>query len=161
MDFLKKHYEKIILGIVLVGLAVAVAFIPFKVGTEKKELDEKRVSLIPRSVKLLTNVDLSLPQASLKRIAEPLTLNFASPHRLLNPMPWQKSANNQLIKYDDSHIGPKAVAITKLTPLYLIITLDNVNISDSGPRYVIGVQKEAAVQASQRVKKETYSKLND
>jgi len=57
MDFVKKHYEKIILGIVLVGLAVAVAFIPFKVASEKKELDEKRLSLIPRSVKPLTNLD--------------------------------------------------------------------------------------------------------
>jgi len=161
MDFLKKHYEKIILGIVLIGLAAAVAFIPFKVASERKELDDKRISLIPRSVKPLTNADLSLPQASLKRISEPLVLNLASPHRLFNPMPWQKAANNQLIKFDDSHIGPKAVTITKITPLYLVIMLDNVNISDSGPRYVLGVQKEAATQSSQRVKKETYSKLND
>jgi hypothetical protein len=29
MDFLKKHYEKIILGVVLIGLAVAVAVLPF------------------------------------------------------------------------------------------------------------------------------------
>jgi hypothetical protein len=54
------------------------------------------------------------------------------------------------------------VVINKITPLHLIITLDNVNISDTGAaRYVIGVQKEAATQASQRTKKETYSKLND
>jgi hypothetical protein len=161
MDFLKKHYEKIILGIVLVGLAAAVAFIPFKVASERTELEEKRKSLIPRSVKSLTNVDLSLPQSSLKRVTEPLIVNFAFPHRLFNPMPWQKAANGVLIKYDDSHIGPRAVTISKMTPLYLIITIDNVNISDSGPRYVIGVQKEAATQTSQRVKKETYSKLND
>jgi len=161
MDFLKKHYEKIILGIVLVGLAVAVAFIPFKVGSERKELDEKRISLIPRSVKPLTNLDLTTPQASLKRIAEPINVNFSAPHRLFNPVPWQKSASGQLIKYDDTHIGPKAVTISKITPLYLIITVDNVNISDSGPRYVLGVQKEAAAQSSQRIKKETYSKLND
>jgi len=161
MDFLKKHYEKLILGIVLVGLVVAAGFIPFKVANERKELEEKRTSLIPRSVKPLTNLDLTLPQTSLKRVAEPTILNFSSPHRLYNPMPWQKAANGQLIKYDDSHIGPKAVVINKLTPLYLVITLDNINISDSGPRYVIGVQKEAATQATQRIKKETYSKLND
>jgi hypothetical protein len=161
MDFLKKHYEKLILGIVLIGLVVAAGFIPFKVSTERKELEEKREALIPRSVKPLTNLDLSLPQTSLKRVAEPTILNFSTPHRLYNPIPWQKAVNGQLIKYDDSHIGPKAVVINKLTPLFLVITLDNVNISDAGPRYVIGVQKEAAVQASQRIKKETYSKIND
>src|SRR5689334_8607743 len=101
MDFLKKHYEKLILGIVLIGLVVAAGFIPFKVASERKELDDKRVSLIPRSVKPLTNLDLTLPQTSLKRVAEPTILNFSSPHRLYNPMPWQKAANGQLIKYDD------------------------------------------------------------
>ncbi len=161
MDFVKKHYEKIILGIVLVGLAVAVGFIPFKVANEKRDLDEKRQSLIPRSVKPLTNVDLTLPETALKRIAAPATVDFSAPHRLFNAMPWQKAAGGQLIKYDDSHIGPKAVIITRISPLYLIITLDKVNISDAGPRYVIGVQKEAAASAAQRVKKETYSKPND
>src|SRR6185503_7312225 len=91
----------------------------------------------------------------------PATLNFSTPHRLLNAMPWQKAANGQLIKYDDSHIGPKAVTITKLTPLYLIISLDNVNVSDAGPRYVIGVQKEAATSPSQRNHKGFYSKLDE
>src|SRR5947208_12794158 len=114
MDFLKKHYEKIILGVVLLGLAVAVAFIPFKVGSERKDLDDKRLSLIPRSVKPLTNLDLTTPQTSLKRVAEPTVVNFSSPHRLFNAVPWQKAANGQLIKYDDTHIGPKAVTITKI-----------------------------------------------
>jgi len=161
MDFLKKHYEKLILGVVLVGLVVAAGFIPFKVATERKELEEKREALIPRSVKPLTNLDLTVSQTSLKRVSEPIVLNLSVPHRLYNPVPWQKGANGQLFRYDDSHIGPKAVVINKLTPLFLVITLDNVNISDSGPRYVIGVQKEAAVMASQRIKKETYSKIND
>src|SRR5229473_2743537 len=161
MDFVKKHYEKIILGIVLVGLAVAVAFIPFKVSNEKKDLDEKRINLIPRSVKPLTNLDLSLPETALKRVAAPAAVDFSAPHRLFNPLPWQKSASGQLIKYDDSHIGPKAVVITRVAPLYLMISLDKVNISDAGPRYVIGIQKEAATAAAQRVKKETYCKPND
>jgi hypothetical protein len=161
MEFLKNNYEKIILGIVLVGLAVAVAFIPFKVSNEKKELDQKREGLIPRSVKPLTNLDLTLPETALKRVAAPAVVDFSAPHRLFNPMPWQKGSSGQLIKYDDSHIGPKAVTITRISPLFLIITLDKVNMSDAGPRYVIGVQKEAASQPSQRVKKETYSKPND
>jgi hypothetical protein len=138
MDFLKKHYEKLILGVVLIGLVAAAGFIPFKVASERKELEEKKASLIPRSVKPLTNLDLTLPQTSLKRVAEPVVLNLSGPHRLYNPRPWQKAVNNQLIPFDDTHIGPKAVVISKLTPLYLIIMLDNVNISDSGPRYVIG-----------------------
>jgi hypothetical protein len=161
MEFLKKHYEKIILGVVLLGLAVAVAFIPFKVASERESLRSKRESLIPRSVKPLTNLDLSLPEAALKRVTTPVVLDFTTVHRLFNPVPWQKGADGHLIKFDDTHIGPKAVVVTKLSPLYMIISLDSVNISDSGPRYVISVQKEAAAQPSQRVKKGHYCKLND
>ncbi len=161
MEFLKRHYEKLILGIVLLGLAVAVAFIPLKVASERESLRAKREGLIPRSVKPLTNLDLTVAEAALKRVTSPVVIDFSTTHRLFNPMPWQKAADGHLIKYDDTHIGPKAVAVTKLTPLYLIISLDNVNMSDSGARYVIGVQKEAAVQPSQRVKKGNYCKLND
>jgi hypothetical protein len=161
MDFLKRHYEKIILGIVLLGLAGAVAFIPFKVANEKKELDQKREGLIPRSVKPLTNLDLSVPEAALKHVAAPVALNFSTPHRLFNAMPWQKAASGQLIKYDDSHIGPKAVTITKLTPLYLIVSLEKVEVSETGARYTIFVEKQAAPQASQRIRKGAYAKLNE
>src|SRR5437660_436943 len=109
MDFLKKHYEKVLLGLVLVGLAVAVAFIPFKVASERQELKDKQSSLIPRKVPPLTNVDLTVSETALKRVAAPVVLDFAAPNRLFNPVPWQKSAGGQLLKYDDSHIGPKAV----------------------------------------------------
>ena len=161
MDFLKKHYEKIILGVVLLGLAVAVAFIPFKVASERESLRTKREGLIPRSVKPLTNLDLTLPEAALKRGTTPTVLDFTTSHRLFNPMPWQKAADGHLIKFDDTHIGPKAVVVTKLSPLYLIISLDSVSVSDTGPRYVISVQKEAAIQPAQRVKKGHYCKLNE
>src|SRR5258705_8316560 len=162
MDFVKKHYEKIILGIVLVGLAVAVAFIPIKVASEKQELKDKQAALVQRKVAPLTNLDLTVPQTALKRVASPVVLDFSAPHRLFNPMPWQKSVSGALVKYDDSHIGPKAVTITKVSPLYLLVSLDNVNIlADSQPRYVIGVQKEGAASPAQRTKKGYYCKLNE
>ena len=161
MDFLKKHYEKIILGIVLMGLLVAVGFIPVKIGSERQELEAKRERLIPHSVKPLSNLDLTMSEAALKRVSTQIVLDLGSVHRLFNAMPWQRGANGQLIKYDDSHIGPKAVTITKLTPLYLLISLDQVNTSDTGARYVIGVEKQAATMPSQRNKKGYYCKLND
>ena len=74
-------------------------------------------------------------------------------------MPWQKAADGQLIPLDDTHIGPQAVAITELSPLYLNITLDSVSVLDSGTKYVIGMQREAAPQQKDRSKKQTYSSV--
>ena len=35
MDFIKKHYEKVLLGVVLVGLIGALGYLPFKISDEK------------------------------------------------------------------------------------------------------------------------------
>jgi tRNA A-37 threonylcarbamoyl transferase component Bud32/tetratricopeptide (TPR) repeat protein len=56
--------------------------------------------------------------------------------------------------------GPEGLAITKLTPLYLKLTLENVISSDSGPRYVIGVQQEAAASPKERAKRQYYCSLD-
>ena len=134
MDFLKKHYEKVLLGVVLLGLAVAVAFLPFKIASEKQKLEEMRNQLIHAPVKPLTNLDLSLPDKVLKQAAAPTRVDFSRPHRLFNPLPWQKAADGRLIKVVDANIGPNALVITKLTPLYLKLTLDGVTAMDSGVR---------------------------
>ncbi len=156
MDFLKKHYEKVLLGVVLLGLAVAVAFLPLKIANEKQTLLNMRQQLINPKVKPLTNLDLTVPDNTLKRVAVPVTLDFSAPNRLFNPMLWQKAADGHLIKADESNIGPKALVITQIIPLYLKLTLDSVTTLGSEPRYVIGIENEAAANAHDRYKRQKF-----
>ena len=114
--------------------------------------------LTPRP-KPLTNLDLTVPETALKRVATPASIDFGAPNRLFNPMPWQKKADETLIRGDK--VGPTAAVVTNLTPLYLRLTLDQVTVSDAGPKYVIGVEKQAAANPRERVKKQAYCKLND
>ena len=158
MDFLKKHYEKILLGVVLIGLAVAVVFLQFVVSSEKEKLTNLTTTVLNPKVKPLTNLDLTVLDSTMKRVAAPVLLDLGPPNRLFNPMPWQKSADGRLIP--SQKVGPTAVSITNITELYLRLTLDSVTPSDSGPKYVIGIQKEAATVAAQRVKKQTYCSLS-
>ncbi len=160
MDFLKKHYEKVLLGVVLLGLAVAVAFLPFKIASEKQSLEDLRNNLIHPKVKPLTNLDLSLPDNVLKLVATPASVDFGPPNKLFNPMPWQKAVDGRLIKVDATNIGPYALTITKMVPLYLKLTLDSVTLLDTGPRYVIGIEKEAAAKLQERNKTQKYCSLN-
>jgi len=60
MDFLKKHYEKLILGVVLIGLAVAVAVLPFFISSEKDKLNQMKANVLHPKVKPLTNLDLTV-----------------------------------------------------------------------------------------------------
>jgi len=160
MDFLKKHYEKVLLGVVLLGLAVAVAFLPFKIASERQKLDDLRQQFRP-NVKLLTNLDLSAPENLLKRVAMRADVDFSAPNRLFNPMVWQKAPDGHLIKVDASNIGPNALAVTNRKELDLVITLDDVTVTDSGTRYRIGVKKEASANPKDWAKTQKYCKLGD
>ena len=168
MDFLKKHYEKVLLGVILLGLALAVGFLPFKIAGDKQALEEATQKRIPKSVKPLTNLDIVPAEETLKRMATPVTFDLSTGNRVFNPVPWQQAADKHLIKVEVGNIGPQAVAITKLTPLYSVFTLDKVvdlgtpDTKGKGAdvKYVIGVRKEAAPEGK-RDKKQSYTKVND
>jgi hypothetical protein len=160
MDFLKKHYEKVLLGVVLLGLAVAVVFLLLKIPSEKQKLEDMRNTLTHPNVNPLPNLDLALPDNMLKRMATPAMVDFSAPNKVFNPMPWQKAVDGRLIRADATNVGPNAVTITKLTPLYLKLTLDSVTPLDTGTRYVIGIEKEAALNPRERNKTQKYCSLN-
>jgi hypothetical protein len=159
MDFLKKNYEKVLFSLVLLGLVVAVAFLPIQIGREKDKLNEMIIVLAPKP-KPLPPLEMTNEAAGLKFMTAPMPVNFSEPNKLFNPMVWQKAADGHLIKVDSGNIGPHALQVTKLTPLYLKLSLDNVIVSDSGARYVIGMDREAAVNPKDRPHKQAYVSLN-
>ena len=60
MDFLKKHYEKVLLGLMLAGLIGVLVFMIFYITSDKADMDSKRITLINPPAKALTNLDLTL-----------------------------------------------------------------------------------------------------
>lgn len=161
MEFLKKHYEKVVLGMVLVGLAVAVAFLPFKAASERQKLEEQRSGIIHRPVKPLTNLDLTVPEDAAKRLSATLLLDLSTSNRLFNPMPWQKAADGRLIKVEARNIGPEAVIITKLTPLFLTLSFESLSVAPDGKvLYTIGIENPAATNPRERGKRSTMCEVN-
>lgn len=154
MDFIKKNYEKVLLGAVLIGLGVAVAFLPLKISSEKQKLQDLTATVTHQKARPLTNLDLTVSESALKRVATTNSLSLTPPNKLFSPMPWQKTADNKLVPLDDSNMGPKAVNVLKLTPLYLTLTLDSIQALDSGARYLIGIRREAALNVRDRDKKQ-------
>ncbi len=156
MDFIKKHYEKVLLGVVLVGLVVAAAFLPVMISAERQALEDKRVGIIKRPVKPLAAPDLSGPETMLARLGTHLSLDFSSTNKLFNPVRWTRGADGQWHKvYTGSAVDK--LEITRISPLYLRIRLKEVRISDvSGPRYELGVQREAAVDPRLRGERSVF-----
>lgn len=160
MDLLKKHYEKIILGGVLLILAVGAALLPVMIGKERDDLNEKEQKIVapPKPLEVLS---FSTQQVRIVELKAAGALDLSGGHKVFNPVLWQKTADGRRVKVTTGEeTGPKALVVTKSTPLYLTISLDGVNLSEATPRYTINVEREAAADRSKRTKKPYFATLN-
>jgi hypothetical protein len=162
MDLLKKHYEKILFGAVLLGLLGALIFLPFMIDSDREKLLEIRTGLITPRVKPLPPLNLAEQSNAIQRIESSYRLDFEATNRLFNPVQWQRAVNGDWIKIETgSEVGPRAVKIVKITPLYFILTLDSAQTNEFGARYVIGVERQAAPQPWQRAKRQHYASVGE
>ena len=148
MDFVKKHYEKVLLGFVLLGLVGALVFLPVMIASDRDKQEQMKEGIINGRVSFLQGPDLTRETNVLARLQSPYTLDFSTTNKLFNPVPWQKSADGTLIK--SSQAGPTAAVVTKITPLYLVLTLDSIETNEIGARYVVSVERQAAAVPAQR-----------
>lgn len=161
MDFLKKNYEKILLGVVLLGLVVGAVFLILMIPSERASLQAKSDEIINRPAKPLPELDLTKAKAFVARVAAANCVDLGSPHKVFNPLQWMRKADGALIKIAlGNEVGPDAVVVTKLTPLHTTVTYYSALTNESGVRYDIAVEKEAAAKTSQRTPKHTYASLN-
>jgi len=157
MDFLKKHYEKILLGLVLTGLIGALVFMLFYIASDKEEMDKKREGLINPRVTALTNLDLTVQSNAVARLQAPYSLDLETGNKLFNPLEWQKTPDGRIFPLKaGNEVGVGAVVVTNITPLYLILTLDAITTNELGARYTIGVEKQAALTVAKRHKQSRY-----
>ena len=121
----KQHYEKILLSVVLLVLAVAVYFLWEAKQEEERSNREVVTDIVKRKVEGIAPVDLSGFNALLTSAANPPSLNFGLPHNIFNPVKWQRQPNGELLKIQTGkEVGPSRMIATKISPLKLIIALD-------------------------------------
>ena len=162
MDFVKKHYEKIILSIVLLGLVGALVFLPFIISANRQAVNDMINSLINPPVKPLPDLDLSQEDAAARRIHSDYYLDLETTNKLFNPVEWQKTPDGNLIPIRNAGmIGVGAVVVTKISPLYLIVSLQSVITNELGARYAIGIERQAAATRAQQHRVERYASTDD
>ena len=162
MDFLKKHYEKIILIAVLLGVVGFLVFLPILINADKAAIEDMRKQVLPTRVKPLPELDMTKQENILTRLQSPAVFDFSTQNKLFNPIEWKRDANGVLFPIKNGNeIGPRAAVVTKITPLYLVVTLDQVDTNTTPPRYVIGLSNSAAVTPALRRKQTRYAAVGD
>lgn len=148
MEFLKKHYEKIILSVVLLALAVASAALPMRVDAVHRSLQDVKDKLIRKRSKPMEPLDLTTNETVLARLARPPSLSLSGDHNLFNPVKWERTPAGGLKKLRAGEFGPGALRIVEITPLYLSIAYEGVSGSADNPRYRFTVERQTGARST-------------
>jgi hypothetical protein len=135
MEFLKKHYEKIVLCAVLLGLAGAVLWMQSALVKVRAQVTPVVLGPPPKTAPPVP-LDLSADQQALAEITNPPTVVLSGAHNLFNPVTWKRKANGNLIKIIKT--GPDALIVTNIIPLYTIIAYEYP--SPGSPVYVMSAE---------------------
>ena len=155
MNFIKNHYEKILCGLVLIGLTVAVVLLPVKITQEKNELKEKIETVIRVPSKPLTNLDETAYLQPVQRLEKSIKFEYTKTHNLFNPVPWQRRPDNSLIPLrNGNEVGPEALQVTGIHPLFTTIAFESVGAS--GSNYLVSITRDAELLAVKRRKKSVF-----
>jgi hypothetical protein len=140
MDFLKKHYEKVVLSVVLLAVAVAAFLLLIEVNRVKESLE---ASLTQRTTKKgagLPPLDLSTNELALKRVLQTQRIQLDGEHNTFNPGTWDKGPDG--LRRRNSKGGLGGLTVKNLNPLNLVVTFTGVAGVADAPRYQFSVSRE-------------------
>lgn len=123
MEFLKNHYEKILLSLVLIGLAGAAGML----AIQALEARSNMAAL----VELKPNIRKPAPIDAVGSLAESLTnakapqrVDFDGAHKIFNPEKILRNRNTgELIP--NGEIGPKNLVVQQIRPLRLVVRAES------------------------------------
>lgn len=160
MQFLKKNYEKVILGIVVLAALGLVASLPFLVSGEKQKLADMEAQVIRPNLTPLDPLNLTNEDDFIARVHNnSVVVNLDKPHKVFNSVRWQ-------LKNGAPYRNPAGeeldkLIITKISPLNEIYSLASVSVTEGLPtHYGIGITHQAAATTTGRNLKTTYVSLN-
>ena len=146
MEFLKKHYEKILLSVVLLGLGVAAAWLPMVIKQVEVETKDKAVPVSEPSPKPLPPLDLSKESVALQAVTNQPPVSLSGGHNVFNPVTWKRTSDGLLMKVPKE--GPEVMMVTNIAPLFTVVSYDR----PSGSGYYMSYQQQSVKKGTEFVK---------
>jgi hypothetical protein len=141
MEFLKKHYEKIVLCVILLGLAAAVVKMKSALEQVKTETDVPVGGAPPRTAPPKP-IDLSTNERALAQVTNPPPLVLTGDHNLFNAVTWKRMPNGTLMKILKT--GVDALEVTNIVPHYMILSYER---AMEGPIFVMNIKNDVDLNA--------------
>lgn len=160
MQFLKNHYEKIVLSLVLLGLAVAAGALPMRVSSEKENIESTVGGIVrtqPKPFEDYTDYR-STNQALVTRLKNPDKLELHQGHNVFNPVQWKKAADGRVFKIQNGNeLGAGALIVSNISELRLTVSFEGLSGAADNPLYEISVirETEPTPKQTRRVSRKT------
>jgi len=156
MQFIKNHYEKILLGAVLLGLVGLLVAMWFVIEADKEKMENLSTTYFPKTPQPLPDLNLKAQDEAMSRLATPPTLDLSTTNKLFNPVPWLMD-RGKLKKIDnDTMFGPGAIVVTNIEPLYFTITLETATTNAAGGLYTFIEEDQSASRTWERRSRRHY-----
>lgn len=140
MEFLKNHYEKIILGLMLLLMASGAVLLVLEGGSVQDRLKEYRDLIVRGDGKPPPAQDMEGMKGLLARVIKPSQTDFVAVHRVFNPMAWYVDTNGNLIA--GTKVGVSQLAVHSITPLRLVMEFVSTGGTPDRPSVSINVTRE-------------------
>jgi len=154
MEFIKKHYEKLVLGVVLLAVAGLAIFLVFAVSQVRSDLENALQQLAGAKQKPLVpeNLETNLTQTSLKKVTQRAATVLAAPdHYTFNPITWTRAASGRLEPSKPRpNTGAAGLAYVAAHDLVLEIAFEQVAGTPEAPRYQFSVRRDYEKSANAR-----------
>jgi hypothetical protein len=146
MEYLKNHYEKVLLILVLLALAFAAALLPM----ELSKVNSGEI-LNPSVKQKAKPLDLTTNETVLNNLKSKSETVLSGPHNLFNPVQWKRLPNGTLIKNESGdQMGPRALRVTNIRPLYFTLSLEEITGGADNRRYSIRITRVVEPNPRQR-----------
>jgi hypothetical protein len=123
MDFLKKHYEKIILSVVLLAMVYFALGLPRKINQEREELTTYQKDLEGGATNRVPTLDLSGREQLVRQLSSPVTNQFAGAHNVWNPVQW-KQGREGIVRVPSQDDVVNQFKITAIRPLKFTVAIE-------------------------------------
>lgn len=154
MEFLKNHYEKVLLSVVLLALAVVAALLPSKTkSTEALPAEPARKNSYQEP-------DVSTNKMAMDQAGKRSRIEWPGIHNLFNPAKWKRRPDGRIEKIESrSQEGPQVLEIMKVLPLNYVLSFEGAVGGGNNYRYQLSVLREADSNPSLRRKISSFVSL--
>ena len=159
MEFLKSHYEKLILGVMLLLMAVGAVILVLEVGTVQEELQKFKAMSLGNDGKPPQPEDLSGLIKALTQVTNPPKVEFTKVHKVFNPDAWYVTTNGDLIA--GTNVGVERLIVVSITPQQLIVDSPQLGSTNAGRESVkVNVTRQFMKTVADQGKKTITLPLN-